>query len=308
VDVIVATPGRLLDFVNRELMPLDRLHYLVFDEVDRMLTNYYPAEVRELDKNTPPQQQQQQQQLGPMEDQLRNFLSKCNLCPRQTSMFSATIPPAVERLARSALLNEIIIQIGEPVLGNGKSADTVAMIPKNITQNVIFLNSYQKKKLLLETLRKTESPPVLIFSDSITTVDWVVGVLKQEQFHVAGLHSDKSQGYRFRVMKGFKEGQLDVLVATDVSSRGIDVVDVSHVILYDMPDHIETYIHRIGRCGRAGQESTATSFLTYHCKCAKELRILLKKNKQMIPPQLEDLRMFGHKVVQTELGDKVIFE
>jgi len=94
---------------------------------------------------------------------------------------------------------------------------------------------------------------------------------------VAGLHSDKSQGYRFRVMKGFKEGQLDVLVATDIASRGIDVLDISHVILYDMPDQIETYIHRIGRCGRAGQAGIATSFLTSHCKCAKELRILLKK-------------------------------
>jgi len=99
-----------------------------------------------------------------------------------------------------------------------------------------------------------------------------------------------------------------VLVATDVASRGIDVTDITHVILYDMPDQIETYVHRIGRCGRAGRQGDATSFLTYHCKCAKELRKLLKKYKQKVPLELEDVRMFGHKVVQTELGDRVVFE
>jgi len=264
-----------------------------------MLTNFYTPEV-EGDRA-------QVSQLGPMEDQLRQFLAQCNICPRQTAMFSATMPSSVERLARSALLNEIIVQIGEGTLGK-RSEGELPVVPRSIAQYVVFLQTYQKKNALLDALRQTEAPPVLIFCDTIPNVEWVVALLRNEQFHVAGLHSDKSQGYRFRVIKAFKDGKLDVLVATDVASRGIDVVDITHVILYDMPDQIETYVHRIGRCGRAGRQGDATSFLTYHCKCAKELRKLLKKCKQKVPRELEDVRMFGHKVVQTELGDRVVFE
>eukprot|EP01125_Pyxidicula_operculata_P017210 TRINITY_DN601_c0_g1_i3.p1 TRINITY_DN601_c0_g1~~TRINITY_DN601_c0_g1_i3.p1 ORF type:complete len:222 (-),score=38.37 TRINITY_DN601_c0_g1_i3:61-726(-) len=220
-------------------------------------------------------------------------------------MFSATMPASVERLARSGLIDEIKIQVGEPQLLK-ENEERIPLMPDTITQNVIFVHTYQKKAKLLEILRKTEAPPVLIFCDTIPTVDWVVGLLKSEQFHVAGIHSLKKQTYRFRVMQAFKEGRLDVLVATDVASRGIHVDNITHVINYDMPNMISSYIHRVGRTGRAGRTGMTTTLLTYHCKCAKDLKELLKKNKQSIPHELMDTKMFGHKVIQTELGDKVV--
>lgn len=135
---------------------------------------------------------------------------------------------------------------------------------------------------------------------------------------MAGLHSEKTQGYRFRVMTAFREGvlefelflhelgKLDVLVATDVTSRGLDIPGITHVIQYDMPNKIETYIHRVGRTGRSGEQGLATALLTYHCKCAKDLKQLLKMTKQEVPLQLRDVRLFGHTVMVTELGDRVL--
>eukprot|EP01127_Copromyxa_protea_P005248 TRINITY_DN1516_c0_g1_i4.p1 TRINITY_DN1516_c0_g1~~TRINITY_DN1516_c0_g1_i4.p1 ORF type:complete len:270 (-),score=30.61 TRINITY_DN1516_c0_g1_i4:28-837(-) len=251
--------------------------------------------------------------LGSMEQQLRQFLTQCSLCPRQTSLFSATVPPSVERLARSALINEIYLSIGH-TWHFSKGQETaeergLSLVPANITQNVLFVHTFQKKTKLLEVIRATASPPVLIFCDNIQNVDYVVEFLKSEQFHVAGLHSEKTQGYRFRVISAFRQGELDVLVATDVASRGLDISGIKHVIQYDLPHKIETYIHRVGRTGRAGEPGEATCLLTYHCRCAKELKRLLKITNQVVPRQLqEETRLFGGVVVTTELGDKVIPE
>jgi len=257
VDILVATPGRLIDLVNRNAVKLDRLSYLVFDEADRMLG------------------------MG-MEVQLRQIVNYASVCVRQSILFSATFPASVERLVRSAVMDPIYIWVGS----SGLPADT-------IDQTVLFLQPTQKKLKLFEILRLTERPPVLIFCNTNITVDYVVRILKDEQFHVAGLHSEKSQPYRFRVMKAFKEGQLDVLVASDVASRGIDVSDVTHVILFDMPDLIEDYVHRIGRTGRAGKAGHATAFLTLDCKIADELKKLLKAGGHKIPPELNNPKNFG---------------
>jgi superfamily II DNA/RNA helicase len=270
VDVLVSTPGRLIDLINKGVLKVDRVSYMVFDEADRMLALE-------------------------MEVQLRHIVTCCSVCVRQSVLFSATFPPAVERLVRSAVLDPIYIRVG--------SGNTPA---ETIEQNVVFVHSIQKRHKLLEILRETSKPPVLIFCNSHSTVDFVVKLLREEQFHAAGLHSDKTQPYRFRVMKAFKDGALDVLVATDVASRGIDVSDVTHVILFDMPDTIEDYIHRIGRTGRAGKSGKATAFLTLDCKIADDLKKLLKQSRQNIPAELQNTKQFGGEIVKGELRDYAV--
>jgi len=259
----------LLNFVCLLLTNLRgcRVSYLVFDVADRML-------------------------FAEMEAQVRAIVSMADVCVRQTVLFSATMPPSVERLVRSAVLNPIYIRVG--------SVDTPA---ETIQQEIIFLSSREKKYKLLEVLRLTEKPPVLVFCNTTLTVDYIVKFLRDEQFHVAGIHGEKTQQFRFRAMKSFKEGQLDVLVASDLVSRGIDVNDVNHVILFDLPDTIEDYIHRIGRTGRAGKLGRATGFLTLECRIASDLRKLLKAGKHPIPPELNNVKQFGMEIIRGEFKD-----
>lgn len=212
--------------------------------------------------------------------------------PRQTLLFSATMPASVERLARTAVMNPIKVVVGE-----------VGDLAHSVSQNVIFVHTYQKKYKLVDVLRTIPRPPVMVFCNLHQTVDKVVQHLKAEQFHAAGIHSLKTQNFRFRALRAFREGALDVLVCSDLLSRGIDVVEVEHVLLYDMPDTIEDYVHRAGRTGRFGRVGACTAFLTYDCKIARQLKKLLIKSKQPIPPELEDLKSFGGDVVKTEFGD-----
>ncbi|EDO37956.1 predicted protein [Nematostella vectensis] len=242
-DVVVATPGRLLDLCKRGALCLDKITYLVMDEADRMLG------------------------MG-MEEQLRKIvgLATGTSRARQTLLWSATLPESLERLARSAVLNPITIQVGPG-----------GLIAPSVQQNVVFLYHYQKPQKLLETLRTTPYPPVIVFTSSIQNVDYVTELLKQEQFHASGLHSEKPQDYRFKLVKAFRDGKVDILVATDVASRGLDFPEVTHVINYDLPDTIECYIHRCGRTGRIGHHGIATSFLTLDCKIAEELKEMLER-------------------------------
>jgi len=267
VDILVATPGRLIDLANRSAVRLDRVSYMVFDEADRML---FPE----------------------MEPQVRAIVAMADVCVRQSVLFSATMPPSVERLVRTAVLDPIYIRVG-----------SVEMPAETIKQDIIFVQSREKKYKLLEVLRQTEKPPVLIFCNTTLTVDYLVSFLREEQFHVAGIHSEKTQQFRFRAMAAFKEGQLDILVASDLVSRGIDVNDVNHVVLFDLPDNIEDYIHRIGRTGRAGKSGRATGFLTLECRIASDLRKLLKAGKQNIPIELNNLKQFGMEIIRGEFKD-----
>ncbi|GBG63629.1 hypothetical protein CBR_g38940 [Chara braunii] len=267
VDVLIATPGRLIDLLERKEASLNRVCFLVLDEADKMMGEG-------------------------MEEQLRKVLNSIPGKGCQALLVTATMPIGVERLAISCVVDPITITTGDP--------NTTV---ESVTQEVIFVHSFGKRSKLLQVLRSTEFPPVLVFCSSRETVDSIVKLLRSEQFHVAGLHSGKSQTYRFRCMRAFKDGGVDVLVATDLASRGIDCHDVRRVINYDMPDSIETYIHRCGRTARMGSEGIATSFLSLDCKIAKELRQLLQKTDQVIPQELHDLRQFGGKVVRTEFGD-----
>uniref|UniRef100_K3WQF6 RNA helicase n=1 Tax=Globisporangium ultimum (strain ATCC 200006 / CBS 805.95 / DAOM BR144) TaxID=431595 RepID=K3WQF6_GLOUD len=271
IDIVVATPGRLLHLIERSAISLQSLRYLVMDEVDRMLS-------------------------VEMEPQLREILRHSNAVKRQTLLWSATMPHFLDRLARSAVLNPIVVRVG---MGSQHTGTTSSL---HVTQRVVFMRAAEKKTKLLQVLRAIPRPPVLVFCNSHESVDFVTRVLLHEQFHVASLHGDKSQAYRFQVLAAFRDGYVDVLVATDLASRGLDFADVEHVIIFDMPHTIEDYVHRCGRTGRTRrlehqQASSAqeddripgvvTAFLTVDCEIATELLQLLRETKQQIPAELQ---------------------
>lgn len=272
VDVVIATPGRLLDLCKRGLISLNKVSYLVMDEVDKMLG------------------------MG-LEEQLRKVVGLATRTERarQTLLWTATMPDSLDRLARSAVLDPITIQVGP-----------VGLISPTIQQNVMFLYYYEKTEKLLQVLRNTPIPPVIVFTSSIQNVDYVTELLKEEQFHASGLHSEKPQEYRFTLVREFREGKVDVLVATDVGSRGLDFPEVTHVINYDLPDSIEDYVHRCGRTGRMGHFGVATSFLTLDCKIAEQLKEMLEVMDQAVPKELVNTKQFGKKIMKTEFGDRVV--
>lgn len=175
-----------------------------------------------------------------------------------------------------------------------------------VEQRVEFMHSYQKPKKLLETLRCIEAPPVLVFCNTIHTVNEVTDLLRREQFHVAGLHSEREQTIRFKIIDALRNGGVDVLVTTDLASRGIDVPGITHIINFDTPLTIEGYVHRCGRTARWKKVGIATSFLTLECKIAAELKDLLVDLGQSVPDALENTKQFGGKVIRTELGDRTI--
>ncbi len=213
VDVIAATPGRLLDFL-KEGLKLDSIEILVLDEVDRMLD------------------------MGFLPDVKRIILA----CPdaRQTLFFSATVPPEIAAVAAFALRDPVRIEVG----ANRATAQTVSHAMYPVAQ-------VQKFELLLALLERTDFDSVLIFSRTKHGADRIARRLKAANHSVAVLHANRSQNQRVEALEGFKSGRYEVMVATDIAARGIDVAGVSHVINYDVPKNPEDYVHRIGRTGRA---------------------------------------------------------
>ena len=225
VDVLVATPGRLLDQIHRRMARLDQIETLVLDEADRMLDMGFLPDVRKIIERCP-----------------RN---------RQTLLFSATIPPEIEQLCRWALRNPETIEIGQ----RRSPAETVthALYPVDVGQ---------KQELLEELLRRTEYDQVLIFCRTKNGADRVARKLHQEGHAVAVLHSSRTQREREVALNGFRNGRYEVMVATDIAARGIDVEQISHVINFDVPHHPEDYVHRIGRTGRAQSVGDAFTIMT----------------------------------------------
>jgi ATP-dependent RNA helicase RhlE len=224
-DVIVATPGRLLDLMNDRTARLDRIQYLVLDEVDRMLDMGFLPDVRRI----------------------------VSACPkeRQTLLFSATIPPEIQGLASWCLRDPEKIEIG----ARRSPAETVnhAFYP---------VANDQKNDLLHAMLERTDFDSVLIFTRTKDGADRVARMLKKENHSVAVLHSNRTQTERVDALEGFKRGRYEVMVATDIAARGIDIAGVSHVINYDVPQHPEDYVHRIGRTGRAQKVGDAFTIMT----------------------------------------------
>jgi ATP-dependent RNA helicase RhlE len=214
VDVLVATPGRLLDFMSENEIRLDTLEILVLDEVDRMLDMGFLPQVRKIVEKCPKQ--------------------------RQTLFFSATMPPEIEGMTQWVLKDPEKIEIG------------VRFSPAETVTHALYpVAKDQKFDLLLALLDKTNYESVLIFCSTKVAADKVTAMLKQKNHSVVAMHSDRTQRDRIEALDGFKAGRYEVLVATDLAARGLDIAGVSHVINYDVPGHPEDYVHRIGRTGRA---------------------------------------------------------
>lgn len=195
---------------------------------------------------------------------------------RQTFMFSATMPPAVERLTRCYLRNPVYITIGDP---NATAAE-------HVKQSVLWVQEKNKRKTLQQMLPSMD-PPIMLFVNMKKNADTLAKYLRAQNYVAISLHGGKSQENREYAMGQFKEGEYDILVCTNVAGRGIDVEGVQHVINYDMPTDIRDYCHRIGRTGRAGQAGVATSFLTKDdSDIMYELKRMLLKTGNPCPPEL----------------------
>lgn len=224
-DIIVATPGRLLDHLEQGTTRLDKVEYLVLDEADRMLDMGFLPDVRRIVEK----------------------------CPRQrhTALFSATVPPQIETLIQWAMHNPETIEIG----ARRSPAETV--------KHVIYpVADAQKTDLLLELLNRVNYDSVIVFCRTKHGADRAAALLKRANHAVAVLHSNRTQREREQALEGFRNGKYEVLVATDIAARGLDIADVSHVINYDVPQHPEDYIHRIGRTGRAAATGDAFTIMT----------------------------------------------
>jgi ATP-dependent RNA helicase RhlE len=225
MDVLVATPGRLLDHLEQGNVKLDTIEHLVLDEADRMLD------------------------MGFMPD-VRRIIEQCPR-DRQTLLFSATMPPEIAKLTEWALRDPERIEIG----ARRSPAETV-------THALYPVAAVQKFDLLLELLKQTDFHSVLIFCRTKHNADRIASRLETAKHTVAVMHSNRSQSERTEALEGFRSGKYEVMVATDIASRGIDVANVSHVINYDVPQHPEDYVHRIGRTGRAQAEGDAFTLMT----------------------------------------------
>ncbi|AYO58035.1 DEAD/DEAH box helicase [Chryseobacterium sp. 6424] len=224
VDILVATPGRLLDFISQGLISLKNLDIFVLDEADRMLDMGFVHDVKRIIKLLPPK--------------------------RQTLFFSATFPDEISKLANSMLTNPVKVEVA-PV---SSTADT-------IQQKVYFVDKENKLDLLTHILKNDISDSVLVFSRTKHGADKIARKLQSQKISAEAIHGNKSQNQRQNALSNFKSGKTRILVATDIAARGIDIDELKYVVNYELSDVSETYVHRIGRTGRAGADGSSISFV-----------------------------------------------
>jgi superfamily II DNA/RNA helicase len=227
VDILIATPGRLLDLMDKGIVRLDKIEILVLDEVDRMLDMGFLPDVRKIVTKIPRR--------------------------RQTLFFSATMPSAIESLAKWALNEPEEVEIGQR-----------QGVAETISHAFYPVASGQREDLLLKLLKQTNFKSVMIFTRTKKDADTLANHIKKQEpdYSITVMHSDIRQKDRQEALAGFKDGKFDVIIATDLAARGIDISNVSHVINYQVPENAEDYVHRIGRTGRANREGDAFTLLS----------------------------------------------
>mgnify|MGYP000892561351 FL=1 len=267
IDVLIATPGRLLDLHKQGFIDLDHLHHLVLDEADQMLDMGFINDVKKIIKLTPDN--------------------------RQTLLFSATMPVAIRELADTFLTRPKYI-----------SVTPISSTAENVSQKVYFVNKDDKRLLLKQLIIEESLSNALVFTRTKHGADNIVKVLKKAHIKAEAIHGDKSQNARQRVLEQFKNKEIDILVATDIAARGIDIEQLPFVINFDIPNISETYVHRIGRTGRAGNSGLAISFCgkdekPYWLDIEKLIRMKIKivtdhqytwKDEEVNPDAKPDLR------------------
>ena len=264
-DIIVATPGRLIDFTNRGRISLSLVKYLILDEADRMLD------------------------MG-FEPQIQMILEKTNKV-RETGMFSATFPQTIQLLAADLMKDYVFLSVGRV----GSTTDNISQVLFQVEEN-------EKREILDEQLREAKGL-VLIFVETKKSAEYLSEYLRRMDHCSTSIHGDRTQPERIRALTDFKSGKKSILVATDVAARGLDIPNVGCVINYDMPNNIEDYVHRIGRTGRIGKKGIAISFICeMNRPVIKELYSLLCECNQEIPEWLEEI--YNSQVIKRSRGKR----
>lgn len=243
VDILIATPGRLLDLLHQNKTSLKFVETFILDEADRMLDMGFINDIKKIISTLPR--------------------------TRQTILFSATMPKEIEALANSILINPIRIDVAPP-----------ATTAEKISQSVMFVETSQKRDLLKHLLSKPEFKRVIVFTRTKHGANKVAEVLNKNNIKCDAIHGNKSQNARQRSLENLKSGSIQVLIATDVAARGIDIDHITHVINYDIPNVSESYVHRIGRTARAGTEGIAISF------CDVDEKAFIEDIEKMIKMQI----------------------
>ena len=260
-DLLVATPGRLVDLIERGRISLANIKYLVLDEADRMLDMGFEPQIRRIVEG---------EDMPGTEN-------------RQTLMFSATFPRDIQMLARDFLRDYIFLSVGR-----------VGSTSENITQKVEYVEDPDKKSVLLDILHTHKGGLTLIFVETKRMADALSDFLINQNFPATSIHGDRTQRERERALEVFRSGRFPILVATAVAARGLDIPNVTHVVNYDLPTDIDDYVHRIGRTGRAGNTGIATAFFNRGNRgVVRELIDLLKEANQEVPAFLETVAREG---------------
>lgn len=242
-DVLIATPGRLLDLISQQYITLAHVEHFVLDEADRMLDMGFIHDIKRLLPMLPSQ--------------------------KQTLFFSATMPVTIAKLSKSILHNPVTVEVAP-----------VSSVVDTIKQNLYMVEKSEKSELLVTLLKKEPSKSVLVFSRTKHGADKIAKILCKKGIGCDAIHGNKSQGARQRALTNFKSGKTRVIIATDIASRGIDIANLEVVINYDLPDVAETYVHRIGRTGRAGNKGTALTF------CSREEHLMIKDIQKLTGKKL----------------------